>query len=221
VFRCGLRHLLAPMRRRESLLGLKTFIMETPLNSIVLRFYEELNEYLPVNRRKQDIEVALPEPRTLGSVIISFGIPLSDIDLVLLNGNSVDFDHILEPGDRVSVYPVFERLNLKGVTRLKGRPLRRMRFVADSDLPDLADQMNRSGLDTMWLAYISDPEIRSISIKEKRIILTKRKELLRLPGVTHAVLVHAEDAADQLQEVMSALDIEKAGSDFLKCFQEI
>jgi hypothetical protein len=31
--------------------------------------------------------------------------------------------------------------------------------------------------------------------------------------VTHAVLVHAEDAADQLQEVMSVLDIQKAGSD--------
>ena len=192
----------------------KDFILKTPLNSVVLRFYEELNDYLPATRRKQDIEVALPEPRTLRSVIFSFGIPLSDIDLVLVNGNAVDLDHVLEPGDRVSVYPVFERLNIKDVTRLKGRPLRRMRFVADPDLGDLAEQMNRSGLDTLWLPHMSDLDMRSISIQEKRIILTKRKKLLRLPGVTHAVLVHVEDAADQLQEVMSVLDIEKSGPHF-------
>jgi hypothetical protein len=180
-----------------------------PFKIVLFRFYEELNDYLPESQKKRDIEVTLEVPRKIRSIIKTFGISLSEIDLVLVNGVSVDFQHVLVGGERVSVYPVFERLDIKDVTRLRDTTLRKNRFVIDPNLEALAEAMKKSGFDVFWSATISDEYIRSISIKEKRIILTKRKALARLPGVTHAILIYAEDETGQLQEVMDLLNIEK------------
>ena len=180
---------------------------------ILFRFYEELNDYLPHKQRKQDIEIKAEGSRTLRSTIVSFGIPLSEVDLVLVNGVSVGFDHVLEGGERVSVYPVFERLNIKGVTRIRNTTLRKHRFVLDVNLAALADMMKKSGFDIFWSPTASDRQIRSISLREKRIILTKRKALARLHGVTRALLIQAEGETDQMKEVMKILDIEKPGTD--------
>jgi hypothetical protein len=185
--------------------------LNSPPTIALFRFYEELNEYLPRNQRKRDIEVALSGLRTLRSVIGSLGVPLKDIDLILVNGVSADFEHVLEGGERVSVYPVFELLNIKDVTGLRETPLRKNRFIVDTSLAALAEKMKKSGFDALWLPHISDQEIRAISIREKRIILTKRKALVQLSEVTHAVLIHSEEKVDQMQEVMSLLDIEKFG----------
>jgi hypothetical protein len=188
--------------------------LKSPANTVLFRFYEELNDDLPKSHRKRDLEILLKGPRTLRAIITYFDMPLSEIDLILVNGTSVDFEYIPKSGDRVSVYPVFELLNIKDVTRLRETPLRKNRFIVDTGLAALAEKMRKSGFDALWLPHISDQEIRAISIREKRIILTKRKSLVRFPGVTHAVLIHSEDKVDQMQELMNLLDIEKPGPDF-------
>ena len=38
------------------------------------------------------------------------GVPHPEVDLILLNGSPVSFDHALTPGDRVSVYPWIQSL---------------------------------------------------------------------------------------------------------------
>ena len=93
------------------------------------RFYEELNDYLPVHRKKIDFEADFNGKKSIKSIIEEFGVPLSEVDLVLINGTSVDFNYILQHGDRVSVYPVFESLNIRNVTLLRRFPLRRIQFI--------------------------------------------------------------------------------------------
>jgi hypothetical protein len=188
--------------------------LKSPSNIVLFRFYEELNDYLPKKLRKRDIEVLLKGPRTLRSIIKSFDIPLSEVDLILVNGVSADFEYVLDGGERVSVYPVFELLNIRQVTRVRETPLRNIRFIADADLTEMAGEMQRSGFDVVCFPNISWEEIREISIKERRIILTKSKAIVELPGVTHAVLIHSEDRMDQRQEVMELFGIEKPTQDF-------
>jgi hypothetical protein len=182
--------------------------------TVSFRFYEELNDYLPKDQRKRDIEIVLKGPRTLRSIITSFHIPPSNVDLILVDGVSADFEHALEGGERVSIYPVFELLNIKEVTRLRETPLRKNRFIVDSDLAALAEKMMKSGFDTICFPHISDQRIMAISIREKRVILAKRKALVQFPGVTRAILIHSEDTTDQMQEVMTLLDVEKPDPDF-------
>jgi len=85
----------------------------------LFRFYEELSDYLPEECRKRDFEVRFEKPVTVGKAIESLGVPLSEVDLILVNGRSVSFRYRLKDGDRVSVYPIFEQLDISGLTRVR------------------------------------------------------------------------------------------------------
>jgi hypothetical protein len=91
------------------------------------RFYEELNDYLPEKARKKETAFRFDRPTTVGMAVESMGVPPDEVDLVLVNGVSVAFSYLLKDGDRVSVYPIFERLDISGVTRVREEPLNTIR----------------------------------------------------------------------------------------------
>lgn len=96
---------------------------------VLFRFYEELNDYLPEEMRKKELRFELKEPTTVGKAIASLGIPSSEVDLILVNGVSVGLRYRLRDGDRVSVYPIFERLDISGVTKVRDKPLIKLRLA--------------------------------------------------------------------------------------------
>jgi len=87
------------------------------------RMYEELNDYMPPERRKVTFSVAFNDPTTIRDAICSLGVPPEEVDLVLVNGESVPFNHIINDEDMISVYPIFESLDISSVTRLRDTPL--------------------------------------------------------------------------------------------------
>lgn len=87
------------------------------------RLYEELNDYLPAEKRKISFSVSLEDPTTIKEAICLIGVPPEEVDLVLVNGESVPFNHIISEGDRISVYPIFESLDISKVTKLRRKPL--------------------------------------------------------------------------------------------------
>ncbi|UCF72467.1 MAG: MoaD/ThiS family protein [Deltaproteobacteria bacterium] len=87
------------------------------------RLYEELNDYLPHEKRKITFSLSLENPTTIKEAICLLGVPPEEVDLVLVNGESVPFNHAINEGDRISVYPIFESLDITEVTRLRDRPL--------------------------------------------------------------------------------------------------
>lgn len=179
-----------------------------PLKTVQVRFYEELNDYLPPGHRKEDLTVALKAQGTVRSVVTALGVPPAKIDLVLVNGGSAAWDTVLAPGDRISVYPVFERLNIEAVTQLRCRPLRRLRFLTDDGLTELARAMRGAGWDTVCRSGDSVLEICRRCIQEKRILLTRRKSRFVEAGITHVIPVGSGPAAAQLRGVLETLDID-------------
>lgn len=109
----------------------------SPMAKGTFRFYEELNDYLPDWQKKVDIGTEFTGKRCIKETIEDFGVPPSTVDLVLVNGKPVDFQYTLNHGDRVSVCPVFEKLNIQNVSMLRKSPLRRVRFIADVDLQNM------------------------------------------------------------------------------------
>jgi hypothetical protein len=92
-------------------------------HTVEVRFYEELNDHLPPERRKRSFRVELTGRPSVGEVIASLGVPLGQVDLLLVDGVSCDFERRLQGGERVAVYPVFERFDISSLVRLAGRPL--------------------------------------------------------------------------------------------------
>lgn len=89
----------------------------------IFRFYEELNDYLPLTMRKTEWTHTFETPMSIRDMITSMGIPPEDVDLILANGSSVDFSYTVKDKDRFSIYPVFETFDISGVTMLRDKPL--------------------------------------------------------------------------------------------------
>ncbi|HLU31652.1 MAG TPA: twitching motility protein PilT, partial [Acidimicrobiia bacterium] len=97
-----------------------------------LRFYAELCDL--VGEPSGRVERAFVGSPGVKDLIESCGVPHTEIDLVLVNGEPVDFSHRITDGDRISVYPVFEAFDVGEVSDLRSDPLRDTRFVLDVHL---------------------------------------------------------------------------------------
>ncbi|MCG8017767.1 MAG: Mut7-C ubiquitin/RNAse domain-containing protein [Candidatus Thiodiazotropha sp. 'RUGA'] len=185
--------------------------------TVTLRFYEELNDFLPGSLRKRDIEREIQSGESLKHLIEAMGVPHTEIEVVLLNGVSVDLDRQLQGGERISVYPMFESLDVTPLLRLRERPLRTPGFVTDAHLGKLARYLRLLGFDTLFFNDIGDQRLVEISLSERRILLTRDRALLMRRTITHGCYVHAIDPWLQLVEVVERLDLAAQARPFSRC----
>jgi uncharacterized protein len=54
------------------------------------RFYAELNDHLPAEQQYRTLEEAFFTPSTVKDMIESFGVPHTEVDLIIANGYSVE-----------------------------------------------------------------------------------------------------------------------------------
>src|ERR1035437_623673 len=176
------------------------------INQASFRFYEELNDFLPASKKKVSFIRTFEGNPSVKDIIESLGVPHVEIDLILVNGVSVDFKYILHDQDMVSVYPVFETIDLSNVTHLRSKPLRETKFVLDVHLGKLAKYLRMLGFDTRYENDNDDPEIIRISLTEHRIILTRDIGLLKVKTVSHAYYIRSQHPKGQLSEVLKHFD---------------
>ena len=181
------------------------------------RFYEELNDFLPPGRRKRDFAIEIDRSRSVKDAIESAGVPHTEVDLILVDGRSVDFTHLLRGGERVAVYPMFEALDISPVLRLRPRALRDPRFVADTHLAKLARHLRMAGFDTLWGNDCDDDRIVEVSLRDRRTILTRDKAMLRRGEVERGYFVRHVESEAQLGEVIRALQLEGMVQPFVRC----
>jgi uncharacterized protein with PIN domain len=184
---------------------------------VTIRFYEELNDFLPPEKRKRDFLQPLNHPGSVKDFIENIGVPHTEIDLILVNGHSVDFGYQVQDGDRISVYPVFESLDISPVTHLRPEPLRETRFVLDQHLGKLAAYLRMLGFDTLYRNDYHDPELAEISAREQRILLTCDLQLLMRRKITRGYFVRSRDPREQLAEVVARLDLSGSIAPFTRC----
>ncbi|MBN1410988.1 MAG: Mut7-C ubiquitin/RNAse domain-containing protein [Spirochaetales bacterium] len=187
------------------------------MGTVFLRFYEELNDFLPEAMQKQWIEREFKEGTTLKAVIEELGIPHTEVDLVLVNSDSEEFSYRLKPGDRVSIYPVFESLDIRGFSRVRPVPLRQVMFVLDVHLGKLTKYLRILGFDSLYSNDYTDDEIALISKRDHRAILTRDRGLLKRKIITHGYCIRSKDPDSQLKEVISRFDLMHAFHPFTLC----
>jgi uncharacterized protein with PIN domain len=181
------------------------------------RFYEELNDFLPAEVRHKAFPVAIDRARSVKDAIESVGVPHTEVDLILVDGASVGFDHVLRGGERVAVYPVFERLDIAPLTHLRPRPLREPRFVADTHLGKLARHLRLAGFDCLWEKDFRDEEIVAFSVAQKRIVLTRDLGILKRSAVERGHFVRETESGAQLREVFLAFQLGNCLRPFSRC----
>lgn len=182
-----------------------------------IRFFEELNDFLPPMKRKTAYRVGFFDGETVKSIIENEGVPHTEIDLVTVNSDSVPFEHKPVEGDLIQVYPVFESMDIAGLSKVRPEPLRDPKFILDIHLGKLARMLRMLGFDAVWEPPFDDPVIAERSRAERRILLTRDRGLLKRSIVTHGYCVRSSDPERQTAEVIARFDLGRLRNPFTRC----
>ncbi|POX77285.1 Mut7-C RNAse domain-containing protein [Mycobacterium kansasii] len=182
-----------------------------------VRAYAELNDFVDPESRGLTVRRPFRSHQTVKDVLEAMGIPHTEVDLILVNGQPADFSHRPSAGDRIAAYPMFEALDIESTTRLRPVPLRNPRFVVDVNLGRLARLLRLLGLDVWWSSAADDPTLVDVSVSQQRILLTRDRGLLKRRAVTHGLFVHSQNPEEQTLEVIRRLDLRQRLAPFTRC----
>ena len=182
-----------------------------------LRFYAELQDFLTPERRSGAVIHTFRTPGSVKDVIESHGVPHTEVDLILVDGESVEFSYQVADGDRISVYPVFEAFDVTSLVQVRPQPLRTVRFVLDGHLGKLARRLRLLGFDCQYANDPSDESLVGVSTDEHRILLTRDLALLKRSAVTHGYFVRSTDPGEQVGEIMRRFQLTDRIDPFTRC----
>jgi len=181
------------------------------------RFYAELNDFLARERRGESFTTPCARDATTKHMIEALGVPHTEVELILVNGESSGLERLLEEGDRIAVYPQFSTFDVAPLARPQDRPPGRMRFIADAHLGGLARLLRMAGFDTIYGNTMHDDEIEERAMEESRVVLTRDRELLKRRGIDYGGYVRALHAQEQLDEVFRRYGLAERARPFTLC----
>lgn len=188
-----------------------------PSNIAEFRFYAELNDFLPPEQRQQTMHYRFNGHPGIKDPIEAFGIPHTEVALIVVNGQPVGFDYQLQAGDYVSVYPFFSTLDITALSPLCAPISSEPRFVLDVNLGKLARFMRLLGFDSLYRNNYHDSDIVQIAVNEQRIVLTRDRRLLHAKQIQHGYWVRAVDVESQIEEVVRRFNLYRSMHPFARC----
>lgn len=172
------------------------------MSRATFRFYGQLNDFLPFVRKQVTFTHVFEGRASIKDMIESLGVPHPEIDLIIVNGEPVDFSYLVQPGDRIGVYPYFESLDISPILRVRPEPLLIARFVLDTHLGKLATYLRLLGFDTLYRNDYPDEALAHLSSTQQRILLTRDRGLLKRSIVTHGYCIRHIEPRQQVIEVL-------------------
>jgi uncharacterized protein with PIN domain len=186
-------------------------------NTAAFRFYAELNDFLPLERRQQTLCYRFNGHPGIKDPIEAFGVPHTEVALIVVNGQPVGFGYQLQANDRVSVYPFFTSLDITTLPPLRAPIPSEPRFILDVNLGKLAKFMRLLGFDSLYCNHYHDPDIVKIAVNEQRIVLTRDRRLLYAKQIQHGYWVRAVHVESQVKEVAQRYNLCQSAHPFVRC----
>lgn len=184
---------------------------------VSLRFYAELNDFLAPELRQRAFSHAFERRTSVKDMIEAFGVPHTEVEIILVDGRSVNFSHIVGDGEQISVYPVFEGLDVTPLLQLRPAPLREPRFILDANLGRLARYLRLLGFDCLYRNDLDDRGIAETAQREKRTVLTRDRALLQHRIIDHGYFVREVRPRLQVSEVLARFDLYRMLQPFSRC----
>jgi len=189
---------------------------------VSLRVYAELNDFVALDRRRREFDFGSAPSASAKHIVEAIGVPHTEVELLLLNGEPVSFDALPREGDRLAVYPRFASIDAAQFARLaslRGPLAQPPRFVADAQLGALARLLRMAGFDTRYDHRLDDGAIERVAHAEGRAVLTRDRALLMRRDIVHGAYVRALQPRAQLREVFERFDLASTTRPFARCMQ--
>jgi uncharacterized protein with PIN domain len=120
------------------------------MKQVYVRFYAGLNTFLAPSRRGHLTSYPFAVSGSVKDMVEALGVPHTEIDLILVNGEPVEWSYRLQDEDRISIYPPFESIDVSPLLHLSSRSLHPRRFILDAHLGRLAAYLRMLGFDTLY-----------------------------------------------------------------------
>jgi len=163
-------------------------------------------------------ERQLSEKSSVKDVIEACGVPHTEVDLILMNDQPVDFAAILTQDVEVDVYPPNETYSpLFPEDRLQVRNIEK--FVANGHLGKLVRDLRLLGIDVAYDPLVGDQQLVRIATSENRALLTRDRRLLMHAIIRHGYYLRSQDPLEQTLEVLRRFDLGSALAPFNRCLR--
>lgn len=145
-------------------------------------------------RRMERLTVVTDGSSSLGHVVESLGVPLTEVGRLLVNGRQVPASHVPGAGETVEVCEVVRPQRVPGA---------QLRFLLDVHLGTLARRLRLLGVDAAYRSEdIGDPALAALSAAERRVLLSRDRGLLRRREIWAGAYVYSDRPDEQLRDVL-------------------
>ncbi|TDU76731.1 MULTISPECIES: Mut7-C RNAse domain-containing protein [unclassified Streptomyces] len=162
---------------------------------IQLTLAPELRLFAPPSRRAERVPTATDGASSLGHVVESAGVPLTEVGRLLVDGREVPVSYVPSAGQSVEVFGVERPQHVPGAPPL--------RFLLDVHLGTLARRLRLLGVDAAYENEdIGDPALATRSAAEQRVLLSRDRGLLRRRELFAGAYVYSDNPDEQLRDVL-------------------
>jgi uncharacterized protein with PIN domain len=183
------------------------------------RFHDTLNFFLPRATKDRLINHDYEGRVSVKDMIESLGVPHPEIEMIVINGRSVDFNTIVQHGASINVYSIEFVPQIPNPEPLRppypGRPT----FILDQHLGRLAAYLRMMGFDTLYRNDYHDEELAQVSHDETRILLTRDIGLLKRSAVIYGYFVRETNRHKQLAEITNRYHLKEQVIPFSRCMK--
>ncbi len=167
---------------------------------VALQFHGDLPLFLKRRDSAGRIERILCEKTSVKDVIEACGVPHTEVDLIVCNGQPVGFEFHVALSSDIEVFPVSAAIRVDPEHRLQRR--QRSRFVADGHLGKLARDLRLLGFDVLYDKEADDSALVRIAADGDRTLLTRDRRLLMHAAVRDGYCPRSDRAEEQIIEVV-------------------
>ena len=180
---------------------------------VELTFYDELIDFFSETTSQKKTKISNCERRSVKDLIESFGIPHTELGQILLNGKAVELSYIIQDNCLIEVFPFRSPDHPGSGFSIKGD----IGFCCDVHLGTLARRLRLLGLDTTYNRRLTDEQLAEVSIREKRYLLTRDRQLLMRRMVRLGLYIRNKIPEKQVLEVVNRLNLKSRCKPFSRC----
>jgi uncharacterized protein with PIN domain len=174
-----------------------------------ISFNGDLKDLLKNDGKSQCISVEFPGKRSIKDLVQSLGVPHTEVGKIRVKDQWIDSSCVLHEGDTVEVFPVSPGKTVIDTDNIG--------FICDVHLWKLARRLRLLGFDTRFNPQWDDAELADICHKERLVLLSRDRGLLKRNKVKQGLLIRNTDPEKQVSEVLHRLQISAKAEPFTRC----
>ena len=181
-----------------------------------LTFHGDLPFFL--RSKRANAERRLNERTSVKDIIEACGVPHTEVDLILVNDQPLDFSRVIGSEANIDVFSIDSKaVTLFQENHLQVRDIRN--FVADGHLGKLVRDLRLLGINVVYDRDGEDRQLVETASRRNRALLTRDRRLLMHAAVRHGYYLRSQNPLEQTIEVLRRFDLAPVLTPFSRCLR--